>query len=279
MEDNFPISPNNEYNLSTIDKNTKDEIKNNESKKLGKNEIIITLDIKWMDYMSKREVYFLDNTNYIDNKNFQKTHDNLKELNKSNVKLYINEEEYEYNKFFFPKKCGMNIIKLVLDIKIEDCSYMFYNCRNIISIDLSSFDSRNVTNMSNMFSECYNLKNVDLSFLDTKNVKNISYLFNNCINLTNVKIDNFNTNNVVDMSFMFHNCEKLKEIDLSSFNVLNVSDMSYMFSYCKKLKKIIISKSQSKNVSDTNYIVLNSQNIKNINNMFSFCFELDNIDI
>ncbi len=101
MEDNFPISHNNEFELSKNDKKSKDDIKNNESKKLEKNEIIITLDIKWMDYLSKKEVYFLDNTNYIDNHNIKKTHDNLKELNKSNVKLYINEEEYEYNKFFF----------------------------------------------------------------------------------------------------------------------------------------------------------------------------------
>jgi len=171
MEDNFPISPNNEFELSTNDKKYKDEIKNKESKKVVKNEIIITLDIKWMDYLSKKEIYFLDNTNYIDNHNIKKTHDNLKELNKSNVKLYINEEEYEYNKFFFPKKCGINIIKLKFDTQIEDCSYMFYNCRNIVSIDLSSFDFKKVTDMSNMFSECYNLKNVDLSFLDTKSTK------------------------------------------------------------------------------------------------------------
>ena len=35
---------------------------------------------------------------------------------------------------------------------------MFNNCLNLTNIDLSSFDTKNVTNMSAMFYECSNLK-------------------------------------------------------------------------------------------------------------------------
>ena len=47
---------------------------------------------------------------------------------------------------------------------------MFYGCKNITNIDLSNFDTKNVTNMSGMFFGFKNLINIDLSNFDTKNV-------------------------------------------------------------------------------------------------------------
>ena len=35
---------------------------------------------------------------------------------------------------------------------------MFYGCKNITDLDLSSFDTRNIIKMSCMFDECINLK-------------------------------------------------------------------------------------------------------------------------
>ena len=43
--------------------------------------------------------------------------DFLKELNESNVELYINNIKYKYDKYFIPKKKG-NYIKLKFIIKI-----------------------------------------------------------------------------------------------------------------------------------------------------------------
>ena len=45
---------------------------------------------------------------------------------------------------------------------------MFFGCSNLTNIDLSSFDTKNVTNMSYMLSYCSNLTNIDLSSFDTK---------------------------------------------------------------------------------------------------------------
>ena len=45
---------------------------------------------------------------------------------------------------------------------------MFYHCSNLTKIDLSSFDTKNVTYMGAMFSGCSNLTNLDLSSFDTK---------------------------------------------------------------------------------------------------------------
>lgn len=48
----------------------------------------------------------------------------------------------------------------------------FYNI-NCLSLDLSNFDTSNVTNMNNMFICCKYLTSLDLSNFDTSNVINM----------------------------------------------------------------------------------------------------------
>ncbi len=45
-----------------------------------------------------KDIYFLDNTSYIDENGFKHQHNGLKELNESNVKLYINDLETKFKK-------------------------------------------------------------------------------------------------------------------------------------------------------------------------------------
>ena len=108
-----------------------------------------------------KDIYFLDNTNgeyLIDGEWIFNNHDNLKELNESNVELYIDNKNFKYKKFFNPEKEGLYEIKLIIKIDITDCSFMFYDCENITNLDLSSFDTKNVTNMRLMFFGCKNVK-------------------------------------------------------------------------------------------------------------------------
>jgi surface protein len=39
---------------------------------------------------------------------------------------------------------------------------MFFGCTDLKNLDLSNFDTKNVTNMSGMFEECTELKNLNL---------------------------------------------------------------------------------------------------------------------
>ena len=81
---------------------------------------------------------------------------------------------------------------------------MFFYCKSLITLDLSNFDTSNVTDMSLMFSDCFNLTTLDVSNFDTSNVTNMRYMFGDCSNLTldcshwNVDkvtyYDNFNDN-------------------------------------------------------------------------------------
>ena len=94
----------------------------------------------------------------------------LKELNESNTELFINGKKYNYNSYFIPEKEGIYEIQLNLKNLMKNCSYLFYGV-NLESLDLSSFNAQNVTNMSEMFGGCKNLKNIDLSSFNYNNEK------------------------------------------------------------------------------------------------------------
>ena len=56
---------------------------------------------------------------------------------------------------------------------------MFGGCRRLTDLDLSGFDTSNVTNMAGMFGDSEDLTSLDLSGFDTSNVADMSkfYMF------------------------------------------------------------------------------------------------------
>ena len=168
------------------------------------------------------------------------SNDNFKELNKLNAKLFINNKEFEYNKYFIPKNIGKYIIKLKFNINLTDCSYMFADCKNIIKINFISFKTKYLTNMSYMFYKCKNLKNINLFSVATNNVKDMSYMFYECNKLTNLDLSSFKTEKVIDISYMFYGCNNMKYLDISSFDAKKVRLMSYIFYGCNNLKNTYI---------------------------------------
>ena len=91
---------------------------------------------------------------------------------------------------------------------------MFSNCSSLTSLDLSSFDTSNVTDMSNIFSNCSSLINLDLSDFDTSKVTDMSDMFSNCSSLTSLDLSSFDTLKVTKMSDMFSNCSSLANLDI-----------------------------------------------------------------
>ena len=87
---------------------------------------------------------------------------------------------------------------------------MFYNCSALETLDLSNFDTQNVTDMGDMFSECYALKTLDVSSFDTKNVTSMYDMFYNCSALKTIYAsDLFVTTAVVFDEDMFIGCASL----------------------------------------------------------------------
>ena len=196
-----------------------------------RNEIRLGIKINKEDIGKK--IYFLDNTS---------NHDHLKEINKLNTEIYINNsKKNDFEKYFIPIKNFMYFIKIYFNFFIKDCSFMFKGCTNIKEIDLSSFNTKNATNMSNMFNNCQELDKINLSSINTENVTNMSLMFYNCSKLNNIDLSPFITKNVKSMDYMFGSCCNLETINLSSFDFNNVNDMSYIFCDCNKLKSIDLS--------------------------------------
>ena len=71
---------------------------------------------------------------------------------------------------------------------------MFEKCTSLENLNVSSFDTKNVTNMEKMFSGCLSIEELDLSNFDTSQVKQIKYMFCNCTSLKRLDFSKFNTN-------------------------------------------------------------------------------------
>ena len=80
--------------------------------------------------------------------------------------------------------------------------------------------------MSYMFAYCSSLTSIDITHFNTNNVTNMDSMFYYCFSLTSLDLSNFNTSNVTDMSSMFHSCGSLTELDLSSFDMRGIQSAS-----------------------------------------------------
>ena len=104
----------------------------------------------------------------------------------------------------------------------------FYQCE-VESLNISNLDTSKVTNMSQMFNGCSNLKSLDLSNFDTSKVTNMDYMFSRCYNLTSLDVSNFDTSKVTNMGSMFLGNLVLTSLDVSNFDTSKVTNMDSMF--------------------------------------------------
>lgn len=153
-----------------------------------------------------------------------------------------------------------------LDVsKLTTFREMFYNVAAVKKLDLSKWNTSNVTNMYGTFNRAQNLTelnldnwdtgkvtdmrsmfsatkvaSLDLSHFNTSNVTDMGYMFQSCGALTNLNLANWNTKKVTNMTTMFKHCTVIEELDLSSFDTSNVTNMQEMFFCCYKLAKLDI---------------------------------------
>ena len=185
-----------------------------------------------------------------------------------------------------------SIYKWMIDTShVTNMDSMFMNS-SLVSIDLSNFNTSNVTSMRNMFRACSDLTSLDLRSFDTTNVNNMNHMFADCTKLTSVDLSNFNVTGVTDMTFMFHNSGALKQLDLSSFGNSNVTDTSWMFYNCPSLESIDLSNFNTPNVTKTIQMFadctkltsldlrnFNTTKVTNMNYMFANCTELASLNV
>ncbi len=149
---------------------------------------------------------------------------------------------------------------------VTNMSSMFYGCSSLTSLNLSNFNTSSVTDMSDMFSRCSSLTSLDLSSFNASNVTNMDSMFSGCSSLTSLDLSCFNTTNVTNMDSMFSGCSSLISLDLSSFNTTNVTSLDSMFYYCSSLISLDVSG-------------FNTSKVTNMSGMFRDCSSLTNLDL
>ena len=150
--------------------------------------------------------------------------------------------------------------------QVTNMSYMFFNASSLTLLNLSNFDTSQVMNMDSIFRGMINLTTIDLSNFDTSKVEDMSSMFFDVRNLTTLDLSNFNTSRVTDMGFMFYGMSSLTSLNLSNFNTGNVTDMSFMFAQTHKLKTL-------------NLGHLNTSRVTTMEKMFSNMWALESLDV
>ena len=108
---------------------------------------------------------------------------------------------------------------------VETFYQLFENANKLTSINMSTWDTSNVIDMSWMFNRSA-VSSLNLSHFNTSKVERMGDMFSNTPNLTSIDVSNFDTSNVWDMNGMF--CQtKIKELNLDNFNTEKVSDFGY----------------------------------------------------
>ena len=196
----------------------------------------------------------------------------------SKLCTYINNKPIISMRYMFEESQSITLDLSSFDTSnVTDMSGMFYNSK-ATTLDLSSFDTSNVTDMSGMFSNSKAVT-LNLSSFDTSNATDMSAMFYNS-KATSLNLSSFDTSKVTNMGGMFQRSQATV-LDLSSFDTSNVTDMSWMFSD-SQATTLNLSNFNTSNVTNMKEMFYKSQattldlssfntsNVTNMSNMFGY---------
>lgn len=170
---------------------------------------------------------------------------------------------------------------------------MFQWFTKMETIDLSGFDTSEVTSMNTMFYTMSSLKNIDVSGFNTTNVTDMYAMFDQTGVIEELNVSNFDTSKVTNMGYMFFSLAKVRELDLTNFDTRNVTNMFGMFKYMTAVSKIKFSTkfdtsnatnmgemfSNARSLQQLDLSHFNTKKIKNMTSMFSQMSALKTLDI
>lgn len=164
---------------------------------------------------------------------------------KGTVKLPESIRGFDMQKKVFTMFGGLSQVKSI-DLNsfdtsnVTNMSFMFSCCHTLTALDLSGLDTSRVIDMSAMFASCRSIKGLDLSSFDTSNVTDMGGMFCDCDGLAHLNLSGLDTSNVTSISCMFCNCKNLTNIDMSGFNTSHILDMRSLFEGCGNLRTVIM---------------------------------------
>ena len=173
--------------------------------------------------------------------------------------------------------CFQSCLQLVyLDLSgwntsnVTNFGNMFYNCGELVDIKgVEDFVLTSATSLANFFYNALMLKQLDTSKWETTSaLTNISACFCSLYQIKSLDVSGFNTSNVTTFASCFSGCRNLETIDLSSWTISNkVTNLSSMFAYTRKLKNITRTKNWD------------TSSVTDFSTMFRECKSLRDIDL
>lgn len=141
----------------------------------------------------------------------------------------------DINKSDFFNTCttinGLNILDTSEAITMEG---MFHGCAALIDVNVSTFDTSNVTNMSYMFSAVNTGTPMALTSINfgtnfvKSTVTNISFMLFSCSNLTTLDIDDWDISNVTDIRSFAKGGDKLTTFGANNLANWDFGNVIYM---------------------------------------------------
>ena len=183
-------------------------------------------------------------------------------------KVYLNKKS---NEMFFSKSDEQKI-KNILEIdlshfdtsEVTNMGGMFYGMSNLTTLNVFHFDTSKVADMSLMFHGMRDLSALNLSSFNTSQVTDMHNMFYGMSNLTTLNVFHFDTSKVADMSLMFHGMSGLTSLDLSNFDTSKVTNMGNMFSSMTNLTSLNLSSFNTSKVTDMGFMFYGIPNLTSL---------------
>jgi surface protein len=215
----------------------------------------------------------------------------LRALDITNMKTdkVNNMEDMFYNCYHLTELIGLSTLNTS---NVVNMRYMFRMSppagtkSELAKLDLSNFDTHNVTTTEGMFRQS-GLTELDVSSFDTSNITNMSEMFSYC-DFTTLDLSNFNTSNVTNMMRMFYAC-KATTLDISNFDTTSAPDITGLFYYCSRLTTVKLPKFNNvtslaslfyecSSLTTVDLSDLDTSSVTSMSNMFYECDNLTTVD-
>ena len=171
------------------------------------------------------------------------------------IKLWLDPTDKTAYYYAEPEKVHLN----------KDARSMFSGMSNLTTLNISNFDTSQVTNMSSMFSGMSNLTALDLSNFDTSQAMYMGSMFQGMSNITTLDLSNFDTSKVTSMYAMFSGMSNLTTLNISNFDTSQVTDMSYMFMHMSSLTTLDLSNFNTSKVTNMGNMFYGMRNLTTFN--------------
>lgn len=164
----------------------------------------------------------------------------------------------------------------------------------LLDADMRGLDVSKMSNLQKVFAGCCNMTTVDISNWDTSNVTSFLGMFITCNSLETIKgIEKLNTSKLVLLCMTFYACTALKTLDgLENWDVSNVTNLSCAFKNCSKVTSLEPIKNwDTSKVTDLESTFSgcgmtslepirnwNTSNVTTISSIFTNCANLTNVD-